>query len=68
MQTNSKLHSKEYFQQAFGTRPRRQASSDESVHQYAEEQRIAADKGIVLNANWKKINRNTTVAFSAVFL
>ena len=48
----SKLHSKEYFQQAFGTRPRRQASSDESVHQYAEEQRSAADKGIVLNANW----------------
>ena len=52
VRANSKLLSKEYFQQAFGTRPRRQASSDESVLQYAEEQQSAADKGIVLNANW----------------
>ena len=30
-------------------------SSDESVHQYAEEQHSAAAKGIGLNANWIKV-------------
>jgi len=50
--TDSPLHSKKYFQQAFEPSLLRQANRDESEHQYAEEQHSAGDKGIGLNATW----------------
>lgn len=69
-ESHSKLHSKEYFPQAFGTGPRRQASRDESVLQCANDQLSAADsvkcplegyKGIIPNANRNKAQESLVV-------
>ncbi|OGQ95600.1 MAG: hypothetical protein A2521_07950 [Deltaproteobacteria bacterium RIFOXYD12_FULL_57_12] len=40
-------------------------SGNESVHQYAEEQRSAADKGIGSNANWNKLGDQAGTTITA---
>jgi hypothetical protein len=49
------------FQKAFEPRPRKRASSDETVLEYVESQRSEADKGIGLNANWNQRVRTTGI-------
>ena len=55
---DSKLHVKEYSSKHSDRDREGKRSSDESVHQYAEEQHSAADKGIGLNANWNNLLPN----------
>jgi len=52
--SDSKLHSKQYSSKQSDRDREGKRSSDESVHQYAEEQHSAADKGIGLIANWNE--------------
>jgi len=61
---NSKLHSKEYPSKHSARACYGKRSSDESVHQYAEEQHSAAGKGIGLNANWN----NTLICLALVLV